>query len=39
MSEIPYISLPKNGVMELTPGPHGCTEKVVNLFERQDLME
>jgi hypothetical protein len=39
MSEIPYISLPKNAVLELTPGPFGCTERVINLFERQDLVE
>lgn len=39
MSEIPYISLPKHAVIELTPGPFGCTESVVPLFERQELVE
>lgn len=39
MSEIPYIQLPKHAVIELTPGPFGCTESVIPLFERQDLVE
>lgn len=39
MSEIPYLSLPKDAVLELTPGPHGTTERVIPLFERADLTE
>jgi hypothetical protein len=26
-------------VIELTPGPFGCTERPISLFERQDLLE
>lgn len=39
MSEIPYLSLPNHAVLELTPGPHGTTERVIPLFERTDLTE
>lgn len=39
MSEIPYLSLPKHAVLELTPGPFGCTERTIDLFQRVDLVE
>lgn len=39
MSEVPYLDLPKHVVIELTPGPFGCTERPISLFERQDLLE
>jgi len=39
MTEIPYLELPMHVVIELTPGPFGCEERFIPLFERHDIME